>query len=592
MIQNVLVEHNSESKDIIIDNSGQIKYTLLVEENEGAASSVVFESTISDVHQVFIEDSDESPIDIVITVGFFDGEVNLPVPDSNGLILGGDTDGSLYWVEPYTHPNYTIQSVDVPTGQIINKLYTDDTGHITSVGIRSLTADDISDLLGEITTVGQWETVTGGIEYNGGNVDITSGNLTVTGNIIATGEIMAYADDGSVGSMWEEMPVATATTLGGVKVNASISDVYLDANNVLQIDVPEDAGQWDNVSGGIEYTGGNVAIQNGNLTISGNLTVNGTQFISNTETVEIEDNLAILNSGETGAGITAGFAGWEADRGTLTNYKWGFDEARDLWVLGEVGDTLQAVATREDNPTSGGLAQWNDTEKRFDTVNYSDVNYWTKSGDNLNYTDGNVSVGTATDYGSTLNIQGDLYIRGSDSSGLRIYEGSGGYYERIIDYDAGNQGSNLYFDANGSRRITLLNNGNFGINKTPTEKLDVDGNGLFSGNVTANGEVEAFNTSDKRLKTNINSFKATDLIEKMNPVSFNWNKKAKELNSNKDDRNNFGLIAQELEEIAPELVHPIYDDYKSIDYTQIISILVQSNKELNDRIKKLEKKIN
>jgi len=88
----------------------------------------------------------------------------------------------------------------------------------------------------------------------------------------------------------------------------------------------------------------------------------------------------------------------------------------------------------------------------------------------------------------------------------------------------------------------------------------------------------------------------------MNPVTFNWNDKAKELNENKDDRNNFGLIAQELEEIAPELIHPIYNDYKSIDYIQIIPIIIKALQEINlkddriklleDRIKLLEEKIN
>jgi len=104
-----------------------------------------------------------------------------------------------------------------------------------------------------------------------------------------------------------------------------------------------------------------------NVTITGDLTVLGTNFIANVETVEIEDNLAIVNSGETGVGITAGFAGWEADRGTLANYRWGFDETRDLWVIGEVGDTLQAVATREDSPTDEAIPFWNDAESRLDT---------------------------------------------------------------------------------------------------------------------------------------------------------------------------------------------------------------------------------
>ena len=54
------------------------------------------------------------------------------------------------------------------------------------------------------------------------------------------------------------------------------------------------------------------------------LTVLGTEFIADVQTVQIKDNLAVLNYGETGAGVTAGFAGWEIDRGTLENFRFGF----------------------------------------------------------------------------------------------------------------------------------------------------------------------------------------------------------------------------------------------------------------------------
>ncbi len=125
------------------------------------------------------------------------------------------------------------------------------------------------------------------------------------------------------------------------------------------------------------------------ITISGDLTVNGTEFITNTETVEIEDNLAIINSGETGSGITAGFAGWEADRGTLTNYRWGFDETTDLWRLGEVG-SLQAVATRPDSPSDNYIGIWDTTNSWIDFVNTLPYHSTLLS----NYDTGDLSEGT------------------------------------------------------------------------------------------------------------------------------------------------------------------------------------------------------
>ena len=77
----------------------------------------------------------------------------------------------------------------------------------------------------------------------------------------------------------------------------------------------------------------------------------------------------------------------------------------------------------------------------------------------------------------------------------------------------------------------------------------------------------------------------------MNPVTFKWNDTAKDLNKYKDtERVNYGLIAQELKEIAPELVHTIYgDQYYSIDYEKIIPILIQGWKEQQKEIQKLKK---
>jgi hypothetical protein len=118
---------------------------------------------------------------------------------------------------------------------------------------------------------------------------------------------------------------------------------------------------------------------------------------------------------------------------------------------------------------------------------------------------------------------------------------------------------------------------------TPSERLHVVGNGLFT------GEVTAYSSSDSRLKQNIKPItSALDIIEGLNPVSYNWNKKAIALNSIKDDiRTNYGVIAQEVEKILPDLVHQT-NGYKSVDYIQMIGILLAGVRELNCRINNLE----
>lgn len=113
------------------------------------------------------------------------------------------------------------------------------------------------------------------------------------------------------------------------------------------------------------------------------------------------------------------------------------------------------------------------------------------------------------------------------------------------------------------------------------------------GNLQANGEVTAYSTSDNRLKEEVKAINnASDIIDKLRPVSFKWNDKAKELNPNKNNKLNYGLIAQEVEEVMPSIVHPIYNgEYKSIDYIQLIAILIQSNKEMRKEIDRLKEQI-
>jgi len=69
----------------------------------------------------------------------------------------------------------------------------------------------------------------------------------------------------------------------------------------------------------------------GDVTIGGDLTVLGTTSTLDTVNMTIEDNIIILNSGETGAGVTLGSAGLEIERGTLTNAFWLWDETNDAW---------------------------------------------------------------------------------------------------------------------------------------------------------------------------------------------------------------------------------------------------------------------
>ena len=97
---------------------------------------------------------------------------------------------------------------------------------------------------------------------------------------------------------------------------------------------------------------------------------------------------------------------------------------------------------------------------------------------------------------------------------------------------------------------------------------------------TKNGNVVS--TSDERLKTDIHTIE--NALEKtllLRGVNFTYIQ---------EQTKSIGLISQEVELIIPEVVHE-YDGIKSIAYSNMIGLLVEAIKELNNKIINLENKI-
>lgn len=83
-------------------------------------------------------------------------------------------------------------------------------------------------------------------------------------------------------------------------------------------------------------------IWGGNLTVQGDLTVNGTTTFDIPSTTSSQT--ITLNDGETGAGVDpVGFVGLVIDRGTETDFKWGYEESENQMKAGFVGE-LKTVA--------------------------------------------------------------------------------------------------------------------------------------------------------------------------------------------------------------------------------------------------------
>lgn len=156
---------------------------------------------------------------------------------------------------------------------------------------------------------------------------------------------------------------------------------------------------------------------------------------------------------------------------------------------------------------------------------------------------------------------------------------------------------------NGTGALTdVLNvkNGSVGINTiAPLNPLHVVGTvrlSLATGSTplcytgtTASAVIGTCGTSDGRLKTNVVPLANTlDKLEHVRGVSFEWNDQYRALGGS-STRREIGVIAQEVEQVFPELVSLADNGYRRVDYDRLTAVLIEAVKELrkeNDALKR------
>jgi hypothetical protein len=140
-------------------------------------------------------------------------------------------------------------------------------------------------------------------------------------------------------------------------------------------------------------------------------------------------------------------------------------------------------------------------------------------------------------------------------------------------------------------RIFSFSNGKNYIQSAPSDTSTSPAELIFSSlndatryaSMNGNG-VTAFSfnaTSDYRIKENIQQINAN--IDALNPVQY-YNTLSK--------RQDFGLIAHEVQEHFPTLVHGEKDgpENQSVNYTGLIPILISEIQELKKKVKELMNK--
>ena len=199
------------------------------------------------------------------------------------------------------------------------------------------------------------------------------------------------------------------------------------------------------------------------------------------------------------------------------------------------------------------------------------------------------AVGNAAINNSASFSMGALTVDNITLDGNEIDVGSGNLTldvasNIILNADGGEV---AFSDATATYGVIANSGNNIQIRSGTTTMLTGSGaNASFAGNlnvasaIVAGGDITAF--SDARLKENISTIEnALDKVDNLRGVNYNM--------KDSDDAK-IGVIAQEVEEILPQVVHTSDDEMqtKSVDYGKLCAVLIEAVKELKKEVEELK----
>lgn len=155
---------------------------------------------------------------------------------------------------------------------------------------------------------------------------------------------------------------------------------------------------------------------------------------------------------------------------------------------------------------------------------------------------------------------------------MSSYEGSRqpDYLQNIKQFQTSHQPINSTWTYNSSSQLTPSDqNKNVYIPKN-----------LYTENLYIKG---VYNTSDLRLKHNIDTLDMTtfDPLFKLDPKQYTFI-------SDTTNRLHYGVMAQDLEQYYPELVDTSDDNIKSVNYIELIPLLIGKMKKMQTEIDNLK----
>lgn len=411
-----------------------------------------------------------------------------------------------------------------------------------------------------------------------GGIKLSSSTQGGTPNGITTTSGRTYAvqvnnnEQAVVNVPWTDttytLPTASASTLGGVKVGSGLS-----------------------ISNGVLSTsGGDVKIHETTINFEDIITNNRTEMTSSekNEVLNISNKLyqgyvIVVPTTTSGMNMVGGAVPVIDNAPSYsflfcggTNYIYIvtaiLDDSGDTWDIRQISeDIIQSGAVRVYCSSSNSikLESYGARNTLYSNSGMTSLGkYNANSTVNVGMTR-LVSIGTGTSESNRI-------------SGLEVGQRDSKSYVAICDKSK----DNCYITADGSTGIIEMYNSSNSIRFNDSNAaIEVEGVIGFNGEVVFSNTVESsssisaaggfFDTSDVRVKANIKEIDASD-ADKVKLVEFDRTDK---------EHHGYGVIAQELEKVYPEMVNTDSEGFKSVNYNELAMIKI---KYLEDKVARLE----
>lgn len=349
----------------------------------------------------------------------------------------------------------------------------------------------------------------------------------------------------------------------------------------------------------------NFVVKNG-LVVNNSFTVNSTSIVYNSNTLSFGTSAYYIANGNIGLGNsspahklsvngTSYFNGTVNAIGNVSITGTSFingnvvmGSAAGISANGSYGSQGQALIS------NGSAVYWATATAGTNTqVQFNDSSTANASaGFTFNKTTNNVSIANSLVIGNNITLSnsiilGNMTITNTGISQNTFSIGTAAYYVANGNFGIGSSSPAYKLDVNGainargdiyttkgsSPYIGPIDNYNLRLGTGGVDRAVLD----TGSNFTAYGNITAF--SDEKLKTNIETItNALEKVCKMRGVMYT--------RIDTDTRSS-GVIAQEMQKVFPEVVHDT-NEYLSVAYGNLVGVLIEAIKELENRIKKLE----